>query len=290
MHAAAQFAGGERQGRLGGGPGGDAVEGFAQVGADREVVADLAVAEVEGRERRPFLGVGPEPVGVGAVDGQEGLGDLGAAPAGGRPDRHTQAEVFGDAAQGGQVLGPVVELVVDLGGDDRAAVGVGEPFELGDGLAVEGAHQVEVGGVVGAGRQAAFDEPVGEAAVAGLAVRPGAEADDDVEAVSCGGLDEGAQVAVPVPAEAAGLGLVRLPEDVGGDGVEAAGAGVPEGLGPAFARQARVVDLAADGEPGPAVAFDPPVVDVDAVARAGRLAEREAAAGGRGRRRAAQRP
>src|SRR5690606_12598247 len=137
-----------------------------------------------------------------------------------------------------------------------------EALEPSDGLGVERADQGEVGGVVGAGPQAALEKPVGEAAVAGLAVRPGAQADNDVEAVPGGGLDEGAQVAVAAPAETAGLGFVRLPEDVGGDGVEAAGAGVPERLGPAFARQARIVDLAADGEPGPAVAFDPPLVDV----------------------------
>src|SRR5699024_8196660 len=123
-------------------------EHLPHIGADGQVVADLLVVEVGGGEVRPVLVVGPEAVGIGAVDRQQRGRHLGAAPTGGGPDRQLQPCLFGEGAQRGQVLGLVVELVLHLGADHGAAVGVGEAGQLGGDLLVEGADQVQVGGVV----------------------------------------------------------------------------------------------------------------------------------------------
>lgn len=242
VHPAAQLAGGERQRvvvleRDGRRVEDDPVERLAQVGADGQVVADRAVPEVRRGELRPLgARVLPEAVGVGAVHGQQRARDLRAAPAGGRPQRDAQPEVLGGPAQRGEVHGLVVQLVVHLRGDDRPSLGVGEPGQPADRLGVEGPHEVEVGGVVGAGAQATLHEPVREAAQTRLAVRPRAEPDDDVQPVRRGELDEGAQVQVAVPAEVTRLRLVRPPEHVGRHRVQAAGPGVTQHLRPALAR------------------------------------------------------
>ncbi len=69
-----------------------------------------------------------------------------------------------------------------------------------------------------------FEEPGGEAAELPLGAGVGAGAEDDVEAFFLGGFDEGGEVVVAGEVEVAGGGLVDVPEDVGGDGVEAHGA------------------------------------------------------------------
>ena len=281
VHAASQLASGEGQVVLGpaGAGGGDAVEGFAQVGADAQVVAHLRVAEVEGREGGPlhFL-VLPEPLGVRAVQREQRVGDLRAAPSGRGPDRHAQAQLRGDRSERRQVLRLVVQLVVHLRADDRAAVGVGQALQLGDDLGIEGAHEREVVRVVRARLQAALQEPVGEAAVAVFAVAPRSDADDDVESMGGGEFDEGAQVEIAAPVETTGLGLVGGPEDIRRNGVEASGAGVPEDFIPALARQTRVVDLAGDRHPGASGALEPSAVHLDPVGGALGLAERQMSA------------
>src|SRR2546422_11358021 len=108
----------------------------------------------------------------------------------------------------------VVELVLDLDGDDRAAVGAVEAAQLlGDGRE-PGAYGLQIGGVVGAGCAVAGQQPVGEAAAPDLRVGPGADAGDEVQAVTGAQLGEAAQVAVAVEADAALCLLVVDPDDV----------------------------------------------------------------------------
>lgn len=156
---------------------------------------------------------------------------------------------------------------------DGAALGVRESPELGDDLRVEARGQRQVRRIVGPGVQPQLHEPVGEASVAGLAVRPGTHPDDDVEAAVLRQLDEGAQIQVTVPAEDARGRLVGLPEHVGGDGIEAAGPGMPEHLGPPAARDAREVDLAGDREPGVPGPFEEAARHLDPIGDRVRLAQ-----------------
>ena len=225
-HAAAEFAGEEG---VAGGVGGVGGRAFAeQVGGDGGVGAQRGEAEAgrvkAGHGREVAI---PKTLGVGAVERQEfaegqGRGEVG--PAGAGVERGVEADLAGEALQGEEVFGGAAVFVLDLKGDDGAALFPEQAVELGGDGEEVAADSVEVGGGVGAGGVAeGFNHPVRQAAVADLAVAPGAEANDHAQADRGGGGDEATQIAVAGPVAHALDLLVVDPENIGRDGVDPAG-------------------------------------------------------------------
>ena len=98
-----------------------------------------------------------------------------------------------------------------------------------------------------------FEEPRGKAAEFPLGAGVGAGTEDDVEAFLLGFADELGDVEVAGEVVDAGARLVGVPEDVGGDGVEAHGFGHAETVAPVGAGNAGVVHFAGDDAEGLAV-------------------------------------
>ncbi len=156
----------------------------------------------------------------------------------------------------GVVVAEVAVLVFDLGHEDGTAVA---ELEWGDFLgeavdpALGGDHE---GGVVGAEDAADFGSArsqAGKPPNSHSAQDVGAGAEDDVEAFLLSFADELGEVVVAGEVEVAGRGLVDVPEDVGGDGVEAHGAGHLETCVPVLAGDAGVVEFAGEDFEGLAV-------------------------------------
>lgn len=194
--------------------------------------------------------------------------------------------MLGEPFEREQVAGPVVELVLDLDGDDRTAVSpVHSPQLLPEGREPP-PYGLQIGGVVGARCAVTGEHPVGQSAVAHLGVAPGADTGDEAEAVAAAQLGETPQIAVPVePDTALGL-LVVDPDRVGGDDGDPAGLHLQEFLLPVPCRAAGEVELAGYGEPGAAAAGEVPARHLDGVGGLPRVTERQVArqrGGGRGR-------
>ena len=120
------------------------------------------------------------------------------------------------------------------------------------------------GGVVGADGSCGFgvsEEPGGQAAEIplGAGVRAGAE--DDIKAFLLGGADEGGDVVLAGEVVVPGRRLMDVPEDIGGDGVEAHGLRHLEAGVPVLAGDAGVVEFA--GEDLIGVAVESEVVGLD---------------------------
>ena len=145
-------------------------------------------------------------------------------------------------------------FIFQLHGDDGAAVFPEEPADLDGDFVVEDAGFFEVGGVAAADFQALGEGPVGDAAVADLAVAPRTAADDGFETGVAGGEEEGAEIAAAGPVEAALDFLVMAPKDIGSHNVDTAGLDFEKFFAPLGFGVARVVEFAHDGEPGFAVA------------------------------------
>ena len=172
----------------------------------------------------------------------------------------------------GVVGAEVSVLVFDLGHEDGAASTdlEGSDF-LGEAIdpAFCGDHE---GGVVGAESSGGFgvgEEPGREATEIPLGTGVGAGAEDDVEAFLLGGLDEGDQIVVAGEVVVSGSGLVDVPEDIGGDGVEAHGAGHFETSVPVLAGDASVVELSGEDFEGFVVEGEVVCLDGEGVAGVG---------------------
>ena len=168
------------------------------------------------------------------------------------------------------MLSEAAVLVFDLGDEDGTAAAYLEwGGFLGEAVdpAFDGNHE---GGVVGAergGHAGVFEEPGGVAAELPLGAGVGAGAEDDVEAFFLCGLDEGDEVGVAGEVVVAGGGLVDVPEDVGGDGVEAHGSGHFEAGVPVLAGDAGVVEFAGEDFEGLAVEEEVVALDGEGVGR-----------------------
>ena len=154
------------------------------------------------------------------------------------------------------VVAVVAVLVFDLGHDDGATATdlegsglLGETFDP----ALGGDHECGVVGAEGVSGFGIGEEPCGEAAEFPFGTGVGAGAEDDVEAFFLRGLDEGGEVVLAGEVVVAWGGFVDVPEDVGGDGVEAHGAGHLETSVPVFAGDAGVVEFAGEDFEGLAV-------------------------------------
>ena len=154
----------------------------------------------------------------------------------------------------GVVVAEAAVFVFDLDGDDGAAVADLEGRDFlaetqepgargGEELRIARAH--DHGGI--------FEEPGGKAAEFPLGAGVGAGAEDDVEAFLLGFADELGDVEVAGEVVDAGARLVGVPEDVGGDGVQAHGFRHAQAVAPVFARDAGVVHFAGDDAEGFAV-------------------------------------
>ena len=248
-HAAAQFAG--EIGIVGVAPGHLLLLPSEHVGADGGGAAEGL--EVEGLVvvAHTLIDVFvPEAVGVVAVEGQhltEGhrRGELGPSRAG--VEGQVEADGERDALEVEQIFGGAAIFVVELGRDDRAAVFPLKALHLGVDLAVEARGEIEENAVARAHLAALGEEPVGQAAVAHLAVAPGAHAQDDGHSLVAAHLEEAAQVALSAPVEAVLLLLDVVPEDVGGDECDAALAHLAHLTRPFGGGQAAVVYLAHHG-------------------------------------------
>ena len=123
------------------------------------------------------------------------------------------------------VIGPFglaagIVLVLQLNGDNRAAIVPQQPFHLLADLSVIAGHIMQIGGIVAANSSGSHD-PIGQSAQAGLAVRPGTDAQQHPEAIFAGQSDGMAQVAVPAPIEMPLMWLDMVPKDEGRDDVNA---------------------------------------------------------------------
>lgn len=239
----------------------------AQVGADGVVVAQRGEEVVPAVVACPArVGVVPGGFGVARVEREELVGgQVCHAPRRGGPQSRGDPGVLGHVLEAAQVFGLVVELVLDLDGDDRSAPGVVQPVQFGADARVVGLDEFEVGGVVGAGPGTGVLYPLGEPAVAGLAVGPGADPHDGVQSALGDHLQEGPEVPVAVEAEVSAVLFVVVPEEVGGDDVDAAGAHAQQLLAPAVTGVSGEVDLAHDREPRAVTAHEMGAGGVDPV-------------------------
>lgn len=161
-----------------------------------------------------------------------------------------EAGLLGHALQRAEVAWLVVELVLDLDRDDRAAVRAVQAVQLRRDRLPPGADGAQVRRVVGARGRGAGQYPVGEATAPDLRVRPRADAGDEVQAVAGAEPGETAQVTVGVEADAA-LGLLVVdPDDVRGDGRDPARLHLQQLLLPLPGRVPGVVELPETGNQG----------------------------------------
>ena len=226
----------------------------------------LAEAEVDSGEDAGDAAVGEF---IAAIDGvEEGAGVAG-----------TEEDVahVGHVGVGGVGCGDKAAVFVfNLGDDDGAAAA---DLERGDLLAeasdpaLGGDHEGGIVGAEGGGHARVFEEPGGEAAELPLGAGVGAGAEDDPEAFFLRGFNEGDEVVVAVEVEVVGGGLVNVPEDVGGDGVEAHGAGHFEAGVPVLAGDAGVVEFAGENLEGLAVEGEVVAFDGEGVGVLGECGE-----------------
>ena len=94
----------------------------------------------------------------------------------------------------------------------------------------------------------------------------GARTEDDVEAFLLGFADVLGDVVLPGEVIDAGARLVKVPEDVGSDGIQAHGAGLAEAVTPVGTRHAGIVHLAGDDLVGVAIELELAVGDGEGVA------------------------
>ena len=144
---------------------------------------------------------------------------------------------------------PAAVLVFHLGHKDGAAAADLEVLNFlakAEEPALGRDHEGGVVGAEGGDHGGILEEPCGEAAELPLGAGVGAGAEEDVEAFFLGGADEGCEVVVAVEVVVARGGLVDVPEDVGGDGVEAHGACHFQACVPVLAGDAGVVELAGE--------------------------------------------
>lgn len=228
--------------------------GRPHVGADARVVPhvreEVVLAEA-GVPRRVRLG--PEAVAVPAVQREDlACGQLRSAPCGRRPQRCGDARLACQLLEGEEVLGSVVELVLELDRDDRSAR-LRAAVEGGGELTEPLRHEREVGGIVRAVCDRLRLHPIGQAPVAHFAVRPRPDAQRDLEAGRRALVDERGNVELAVEARVSRQRDVVDPEHVGRGDRDAAGAQLPGALTPSGPRGAAVVQFARDRYPRGAV-------------------------------------
>ena len=216
----------------------------------------------------------PEAVGIVAVERNhlaKGHGSLQLRPSGAGVERQVEAALQSQRLQGHEILAPAAVLVVELGGDDRTTVLPLQALHLGEDLAIELSDIVEKHIVLLAQPAALGEHPVGDAAIAHLAMTERPEAEHHGHALVAAYLEEAAQVALSVPPVDALLLLDVVPEDVGGDDRHTSLAHLAHLGRPFGGRHTAVVYLAHDRTDAVAVDEQTMTVPGDRLAEVGRL-------------------
>ena len=192
----------------------------------------------------------PEAVGIVAIEGYHlaeghGRGQLGPASTG--IEGKVEAYLIGDALEAHEVGAVAAVLIVKLHGDDGASIFPLQALCLGKDLTVEDGGIVEEEGVFAAGLAALGEDPVGDAAIAHLAVAEGPYTQYHGHMGIAAHLKEATQVALSVPTEHA-LGLFdMIPEDVAGKERHPTLAHLLHLALPLLGRDTRIVHLAHHG-------------------------------------------
>ena len=152
-------------------------------------------------------------------------------------------------------------LVVQLYADHRPAVPEEQAFHLLADLAVQAAHQFEKAIVGAAHFEGLAVQPVGQAAVAGLAVGKGADPQDHVQPVPLTQRHEPVQVPPPGEVKRALCFLNVVPEHIGCDDIHPAHAHLDDGVLPPGGVEAAVVALPGYRQEGLSVALQIVVVE-----------------------------
>ena len=249
-----------------------------QVRADGGVVPHPVEEEMRRGRERPRAGV-PRRVAVAAEDRQHArerdARTLRGVPACGGEERRVHAAFDGDRAERIEMGCVAGEFVFKLESDDRAAVGIEEAAEFLPDRAVPAADLGQIAVVVRAEPERFFHEPVGESAIAGFAVDPGAGTDDDFEALFLRLQHEVADREVAGEVEFAFDFLMMDPEKISRNDRDAARLQFRELGGPLFAGHAREMKLAHDRDPRFAVPDEIQAVYADGAAAGIRPAEIE---------------
>ena len=232
----------------------------------------------------------PGPVGIAAPQGQHAGRIRGAAPGRSGKERRRQAAFQRDLPQGENVLLSLVALVdpligdprrdlphgggvhvfiVQLDGDDRAAVPIEEAADLLPDLFIQAAHIPQEALIRRADDEGLSVQPVRQAAVADLAVVKGADPQDHVHPVLRAQGDETAQIPPAGEVEDALLLLDMVPEEVGRDDVDPAQAHLDQLVLPAGGVHPAVVELPGDRIEGLSVLFHIVIVEADPPVRRG---------------------
>ena len=162
----------------------------------------------------------PESVGVVTVERKhlsERYGGRQFGPAGACVEGEIEADVECDSLQVHQVFAAAAVFVVELARHERSSVLPLQSDDLGVDLAVQFLGITEEHGFAGAQFAALAEHPVGDAAVAYLAVTEGADSEHYGQSLGLADFEEAAQVALSVPPEDAFLLLDVVPEHIGGD-------------------------------------------------------------------------
>ena len=228
-----------------------------QVGAD-------GCGGAEGLELEGFIVVAdslpdvlvPEAVGIVAIEGHHlaiGHGGAQLGPAGAGVEGQVETYLGGYALEGHEVLAAATVLVVELGSQHGSAVLPLQPLHLGEDLTVEALYVRKERGILIAQPAALAEHPVGNAAVAHLAMAEGTQTQDDGHVFLPTDLQEAAQIALSVPAVDALFFLDVVPEYVGGYDGDPALLHFAHLLRPLVDGDAGVVHLAHDGTDAVAV-------------------------------------
>ena len=211
-----------------------------------------------------------------------------AGPAGDGEERRVDARCNCQTLQFGEMLGARAGsafsiFIFKLHANDRSAILPEQALYLAADLAVEAAHVLQVLRIVAAQDNLLLEQPVGESAIAHLAVIPGTDAQINVESVLIAKLDKMTKIALSCPVELAFDLFMMNPEDVGGDHLHAAGLHLEQFLLPVLFRIAREVKLSHDGQPWFSIEQEAAAVDCQTVPRGRDAAHLEEAGLGRGR-------
>jgi hypothetical protein len=141
-----------------------------------------------------------------------------------------------------------------LHADDWPAVCPVEALELNANLRVQRCGEVHEEGLQGAQANAGgVDEPVGEAAVAALAMCPRSRANENAQIQRLRRLHKRSQVSLVFPAPHTSLLLMMDPENIGADDGESVGLGRRECVFPLTPRDARELNLTHAWEKRPVI-------------------------------------
>ena len=212
----------------------------------------------------------PETIGIVAIEGQhlaKGYGSTQFGPSCTGVERQVETYLEGYLLEGHQVFATTTVLVVELGSHHGTAIFPLQALYLGEDLAVEFLGKTEEDTVLFAQLAALLEHPVGDTAVAHLAVTERTQAKHHRHLFLFAYLQESAQVTLTVPTEDTLLLFDMVPEDIGGNDGHPTLLHLPDLCLPLVLRQSRIVYLTHHG------AYPAPVDDQTILVPRHRLTE-----------------